>query len=216
VLFRSAEGSAEEIEPRALPVAAGDEIQVKLEEVHLLHDADAVARLDGYVIAVADAAGKVGKKVKVRIRRVTRTAAYAVLADARPAERPVDAVPVDGEADEATKKKTRRGTRGGRGRKKKPDAGEAPAPTAGDVQAGEPEPEPVAPAEAAAAEAVEPSVEEAAAEAGADEGEPPGEAEGEEKPKKKTRRGTRGGRRRKKAEPAAEGEGVAAEAAEGG
>jgi ribonuclease G len=196
-----AEGSAAEIEPRALPVAAGDELEVKLEELHLQHDSDAVARLDGYVIAVAGANDKLGKKVKVRIRRVTRTAAYAVLADARPAERPVDAVTVDEETDEKPKKKTRRGTRGGRGRKKKsetPDSTEA-------TEATEP------------TEAVEPPVEEAAAEVGGEEAEPPGEAaEGEDKPKKKTRRGTRGGRRRKKAEPAADAEAVPAEAAEGG
>jgi ribonuclease G len=199
-----AEGSAAEIEPRALPVAAGDELEVKLEELHLHHDSDAVARLDGYVIAVAGASDKLGKKVKVRIRRATRTAAYAVLADARPVERPVDAVPVDEEADEKPKKKTRRGTRGGRGRKKKSETGESGEATQ--------------PAEASeATEAVEPPVESAAAEVGEDEAElPEQEPEGEDKPRKKTRRGTRGGRRRKKAEPAGDAEAVPADAAEGG
>jgi ribonuclease G len=208
-----AEGTAGEIEPRALPVNAGDELQVKLEEQHLLHDTDAVARLDGYVIAVAGAADKVGKKVKVRIRRATRTAAYAVLADSRPAERPVDAVPADGDLDEKPKKKTRRGTRGGRGRKKKSETGESTeAAEAGAAVDG---PEPAEPAQPA--EALEPPVEEAAAEVGQEEAQPPeGDAEAEEKPKKKTRRGTRGGRRRKKSEPAADAEAVPAEAAEGG
>ena len=193
-----AEGSAAEIEPRALPVAAGDELQVKLEELHLQHDSDAVARMDGYVIAVAGAADRVGKKVKVRIRRATRTVAYAELADSRPAERPVDAVSVDGDPEEKPKKKTRRGTRGGRGRKKKADVVESVEATDG-----------AAPADGA--EPAEPPVEEAS-EVGAEEAELPEEdVEGEEKPKKKTRRGTRGGRRRKK--PEAEGE---VEAAVGG
>jgi ribonuclease G len=102
---------------------------------------------------------------------------------------------VDGEEPaEKPTKKTRRGSRGGRGRKKRPAAasanGEAPAESAPSAEA-EPEPEAVE----AVAEAEEPSAN--------------GDAPAEEKPKKKTRRGTRGGRRRKK-KPAAEG----AEAAE--
>jgi len=80
---------------------------------------------------------------------------------------------------EKPKKKTRRGSRGGRGRKKKPAvAADAPAES-GAVEA----------VEAPAAEIEEPS--------------PNGDAPAEEKPKKKTRRGSRGGRRRKK-KPAAE------------
>jgi ribonuclease G len=89
------------------------------------------------------------------------------------------------EPAEKPKKKTRRGSRGGRGRKKK-----APV-AAGDGEAavdGAPSAEP---------EEVEAVAE--AAEASAN-----GDAPAEEKPKKKTRRGTRGGRRRKK-KPAAEG-----------
>jgi ribonuclease G len=82
---------------------------------------------------------------------------------------------------EKPKKKTRRGTRGGRGRKRKPAAAAADGPAAQVAEAD-------APLEPAAAQD-----EPVAGEAGAD-----GAAPAEEKPKKKTRRGTRGGRRRKK------------------
>ena len=78
------------------------------------------------------------------------------------------------EPAEKPKKKTRRGSRGGRGRKKKA------AVAVDGVASDGAEPEPVE----AVAEAEEPS--------------PNGEAPAEEKPKKKTRRGSRGGRRRKK------------------
>ncbi|HSE81183.1 MAG TPA: Rne/Rng family ribonuclease [Gaiellaceae bacterium] len=79
------------------------------------------------------------------------------------------------EPPEKPKKKTRRGSRGGRGRKKKTAVVAADGPAPADA-----EPEPVE----AVAEAPEPS--------------PNGDEPVQEKPKKKTRRGSRGGRRRKK------------------
>jgi ribonuclease G len=101
------EGKVTEIDPESFPVSPGQELEVKLEEAHLHEEADAIARLDGYVITVAGAAEKVGETVNVRVESANRTSARAVLAEA--------AEP-DGEKP---KKKTRRGTRGGRGRKKK-------------------------------------------------------------------------------------------------
>ena len=87
-----AEGKASEIEPKALPVAAGDELDVRLEEVHLRHPEDAIARLDGYVIAVTGGAAiRVGETVSVRIERATRTVAYAGLAGVEAVEAPVEA-----------------------------------------------------------------------------------------------------------------------------
>ena len=169
-----AEGKASEIEPKALPVAAGDELDVRLEEVHLRHPEDAIARLDGYVIAVGGAASRVGETVSVRIERATRTVAYAGLAGVEAVEAPVEAGAVaeegEEEALESLKKRTRRGTRGGRSRKKP-----APATKAAEEPAAEAEPESEA--------------EEAVAAATSD---------AETPPKKKTRRGTRGGRGRKK------------------
>jgi ribonuclease G len=170
-----AEGKASEIDPQAFPVSKGQELEVELEDVHLHDDSDAITRLDGYVITVADAASRVGQKVKVRVDHAGRTSATAVLADgAAPGKRAEDAAPAEppDEEEPKPKKKTRRGTRGGRGRKKKTAATADAAPAAGEEQ---PAAEPVAAAPA---------------------------AEGEEpKPKKKTRRGSRGGRgRRKKAQ----------------
>jgi ribonuclease G len=140
-----AEGKAAEIDPESFPVAAGQELEVKLEDVHLHDDADAIARLDGYVITVGGAAGKVGETVTIQIDHAGRTSATAVLADTEavpgPTEEPSEAKP---------KRKTRRGTRGGRRRKKRPEG----EPQAAEEQApSEPEPEQVeAAAEPEAAE----------------------------------------------------------------
>jgi ribonuclease G len=113
----------------------------------------------------------------------SRKAAPAVVALDEALLEGVEATPepsADGDQPvEKPKKKTRRGSRGGRGRKKKttavsPDG--APQESAAQVVE-------------AVAEVEEPS--------------PNGEPPAEEKPKKKTRRGSRGGRRRRK-KPAAE------------
>jgi ribonuclease G len=102
-----AEGTSAKVDPEAVPVTAGQELEVELEEAHLHDEADAIARLDGYVVTVAGAAEKVGETVKVRVEAASRTSARAVLADSA------------GGDGEIPKRKTRRGTRGGRGRKKK-------------------------------------------------------------------------------------------------
>jgi ribonuclease G len=118
------------------------------------------------------------------------------------------------EADEAPKpkKKTRRGSRGGRNRKKKPATAEAAAAEHETDGATEEEPESpravtihVPGDDLGRDGAAEPGpVEEAPVEPEAQVAEEPTTAEGEEapKPKKKTRRGSRGGRNRKK-KPAA-------------
>ena len=168
------EGKASAIDPDAFPVSAGQELEVELEEAHKHEERDAIARLNGYVVTVTGAGGRVGEKVKIRIERATRTAAYAVLADgAAPIQAPAadDAAPTqapaaDGASEEPKpKKRTRRGSRGGRGRKKT-------ATTA-----------------IATAEVKEETPAETSAEAPAEE---------KEKPKRKTRRGSRGGRGRKR------------------
>jgi len=222
-----AEGPAAEIEAQGLPVSPGQELLVKLEARHLLNEGDAIARLDGYVIAVAGAGSKVGRRMKIRIERATRTSAYAVLTSTKAVEKPVEATDLDeletdakpkrrrsrakkpaelaveeqvaedalagepaaempgAEAEERPKKRTRRGSRGGRGRKKKvTDAG---APMAAEtVELKPPETEEVEPDTP-----VEP---EQAPEDGQ-----------EVTPRKKTRRGSRGGRRRKRP-PAVDGD----------
>jgi ribonuclease G len=198
-----AKGPISRLESKSLPVEAGEEIEVKLEEKHLHAETDAIARLNGYVVTVAGAGGRVGQTVKVRIERATRTVAYAVLADGSVAEAPVEAglelereieqgemgaeTPkpdaVEEEAAPKPKKRSRRGSRGGRGRKKKT------AETAGGAAPEEVGAGPVPPGGEAEAPAETVSTEETPA---------------EEKPKKKTRRGSRGGRnRRRKSAPVA-------------
>jgi ribonuclease G len=105
------EGSPAKVEPKALPVEPGQELEVELEE-HQHSDSDAIARVDGYVVTVREAASRVGETVEIMIEDVARTTAHAVIADG---ERESG----DSPEPEKPKKKTRRGSRGGRGRKKK-------------------------------------------------------------------------------------------------
>ncbi len=224
-----AEGKREELAPTG-PVAEGAKIELKLVEVGLHDPGSGVGKLDGLDICVAGAAKLVGKKVKVQVERVLDGSVYATLAEpptrkAEASEEPVaeaEAEPVaEGEVEETVeaeaaveaetepgapaqpKKKTRRGTRGGRGRKRPATTAAAAGNGAAaaeevavakihvpDPSLGEPEPEPEPESEpepqAAAEEAAVASEDGAQAAT----------------PKKKTRRGTRGGRNRKK-KPAA-------------
>ncbi|HEY7794437.1 MAG TPA: ribonuclease E/G, partial [Gaiellaceae bacterium] len=121
-------GPVSRLEAKSLPVAAGDELEVKIEAPHLQSEGDGIARLDGYVIAVAGAAGKVGKKVRVRIERPTRTVAYATLAGATEVEAPVEAgTELDREDTGETPKRSRRGG-GSRSRRTPAKAAEAETP----------------------------------------------------------------------------------------
>jgi len=75
------EGTREEVEERALPFRQGDEVLVDIVEPHMYDVDDAVAKIDGYIISIAGAAGQVGEKRMVRIEQVGRTAASALLLD---------------------------------------------------------------------------------------------------------------------------------------
>ena len=220
------------------PVAEGSEVQVKLLEVGK-HDLRAgVGSRDGYTVSVGDAAGMIGKTVRVRIERFVDGTAYATLvskakpeaepitaegqaekptrkppakrttepaqADEKPeaeaveapAEEPVAEEEVTPTADAAEeepkpKKKTRRGSRGGRGRKKKPATEAAAAPEDDGVV---PAPKIHVPEPSLGEETAEPVETEPVSVNGdpqAEDGEAP-------KPRKKTRRGSRGGRNRRK------------------
>ena len=127
------EGSPDTVEEKALPVERGQELEVELEEAHQHSDTDAIARVDGYVVTVKDAASRVGEKVSIRIEDVAKTTAKAVIAEGESAN---GADPTK----EKPKKKTRRGTRGGRGRKKKTTA-EAVAETPPEEPSAAPEAE---------------------------------------------------------------------------
>src|SRR4051812_10053179 len=117
------EGSREEVEGRALPFQEGDEVLVKIDEPHMYAEDDAVAKVDGYVIAVSGAGRFIGEKRLVRIEQVGRTAAAGRLADLTPEEEKRAAE--DAAAEEKPKAR-RRGRRGGGGR------GGAKAETAAD------------------------------------------------------------------------------------
>jgi ribonuclease G len=122
------EGTRSDVEDRALPFREGEEVLVQINEPHMYAEDDAVAKIDGYVIAVAGAGPFIGEKRLVRIESVGRTAASGVLADAPPS---VDgdgaaAAPASKEDEDDDKPKARRrGRRGGRGRSKAGAAAEA-------------------------------------------------------------------------------------------
>ena len=181
----AAEGKLAELIPSA-PVNEGQEVRVELVEVGRHDLTAAVAKLDGYAVCVSDAAKQVGKKVKVRIERVLDGVAYASLVTT--AKGASDGAPITAEAE--AEKPTRAP------RRKKADAGEAPAAEVEtevaivDEPPAEPEPE------------VEPEAEAITTEPAKDADSP--------KPRKRTRRGSRGGRnrRRKPATAAATADGV--------
>jgi ribonuclease G len=138
------EGSLAQVAERALPFREGEEVLVTIEEPHMYDERDAVAKLDGYVISVAGAAKLIGKKTLVRIEKVARAAASATLVEGAEV---IDAPPANGRAAgkpkagagkpkaaagkpsaatgaaDAEPKPKRRGRRGGRGRRKKAEAG---------------------------------------------------------------------------------------------
>jgi ribonuclease G len=113
------DGSLEEVEQRALPFQPGEELLVKIEEPHMYDEDDAVAKIDGYVISVAAAGRFIGQRKLVRIEKVGRTSADAVIVgDAGD----VDDASGDGGSESESGpnggRPRRRGRRGGRGRRK--------------------------------------------------------------------------------------------------
>jgi ribonuclease G len=112
------EGTREDVEQRALPFREGEEVLVKIDEPHMYAEDDAVAKVDGYTIAVAGAGRFIGEKRLVRIESVGRTAAAGTLADLSPQEQAdADAAAEKAKSEDDDKPKPRRrGRRGGRGR----------------------------------------------------------------------------------------------------
>jgi len=126
----SLEGSREAVEERALPFLEGEEVLVTIEEPHMYNEDDAVAKLGGYVISVTGAGRLIGKKTLVRIEKVARSAASAMLVEG--AELVDVPAPVNGasepapDSEEEDKKPRSRGRRGGRGRRRNPAQAETP------------------------------------------------------------------------------------------
>ncbi|HXR11699.1 MAG TPA: Rne/Rng family ribonuclease, partial [Gaiellaceae bacterium] len=99
-----AEGKLADLAPAA-PVAEGAELQIELVEVDR-HDATAaVGKLEGIDVCVGEAAGLVGKRVKVRIERVLGGTAYATLTRRAKTVEPLTA---EAEAEKPTRKPTAR------------------------------------------------------------------------------------------------------------
>jgi ribonuclease G len=82
------EGTRDEIEERAVPFRAGEEVHVHIVEPHMYNPDDGVAKIDGYLIDVVNGIAFVGEKKLVRIEQAGRTSAIAALtgADAEAAE----------------------------------------------------------------------------------------------------------------------------------
>ncbi len=195
------QGTREEVEERALPFHAGDEVLVEVVEPHMYDVDDAVAKIDGYIISIAGASPHVGEKRMVRIEQVGRTAASALLLDENgevvraggpPSSRP-------------TAPPRRRTPRKPRPAPKARPAAAAPEPDATtETQTERDDAEPQSrPAELepvlAGGPAGEPS-----ANGAADHSEAPAEVEGEDGVQSKPRRrGRRGGRRRSTAKASA-------------
>jgi predicted RNA-binding protein with TRAM domain len=166
------EGKLTSLAPEA-PVAEGSEVQVELREVDRHDGSAAVGKLDGFAVCVGEAAGLVGKKVKVRIERVLDGVAYATLVR-RSSGRSVEPLTAEAEAEKPTRK--------------------PPARKSDEAAAEAEPPEPVVEAAAPEADAVEAE----AVEAEGEETEDGGAEEPAAPAKKKTRRGSRGGRNRRK------------------
>lgn len=68
-----ATGDKEQLEEYALPVKEGQILEVEIEESHVSNHANGIARVEGYVIDVEEAAGLVGQRTKVQIHKAFRT-----------------------------------------------------------------------------------------------------------------------------------------------
>jgi ribonuclease G len=204
------EGSVEELTSKAT-AQEGEEIEVKLVEVGLYDPGAAVAKLDGYSVAVAGAASLVGKKVKARIERVLDGWAYATLVNAPKAPEPP--ITAESEAEKPTRKPPAKAR--AKEAEAEPAAGEEPAaapaekPKRRSRAKAKPAAEPKPAAESSAADPV------GAPSADGDLEQPADEKPADERPKRRTRRGSRGGRGRKRKAAAGEGTANGDAAAEG-
>jgi predicted RNA-binding protein with TRAM domain len=72
-LFRSEEGSSNGGSVPTAPITVGTEYDVKIEDI--AREGDGIARIEGFVIFVADAV--VGDEVKIQVDKVMRRFAIA-------------------------------------------------------------------------------------------------------------------------------------------
>ncbi|MCD6726921.1 MAG: Rne/Rng family ribonuclease [Solirubrobacteraceae bacterium] len=113
------EGSAEEVRERAVPFHEGEEVLVTIVEPHMYNVDDAVAKIDGYIVAVTGGGRHLGEKRLVRIAEAGRNSARAELVGEEPdgtqnGSPAGSASAASGDALESRSR--RRGRRGGRRR----------------------------------------------------------------------------------------------------
>jgi ribonuclease G len=193
------QGTLEKVAPK-LPVAVGQEIELKLGELGLYDAQAGVGKVGDIEIVVGDAAKLIGKKVKARITAITEGMAWAELLT--PVTPPADPLTAEAEAEKPTRAK-RTSTR---------KAADSTDSVAGDLVGEDEESDVRDDVELAEPDGDAPQ---------AVDGEPDVIADGDATAtpaKKRTRRGTRGGRNRKKPAGAAAGAASAngGEAADGG
>ena len=107
------QGTVEKLTPAA-PVAAGEEVEVKLGELGLYDARAGVGKVKGFEVIVTEAAKLVGKKVNVRIAAVMEGAAFAVLAD--PGAQVDQPITAEAEAERPTRSRRAPENRGRRSR----------------------------------------------------------------------------------------------------
>ncbi len=110
------QGKRGEIEERALPFKVGEEVLVQIDEPHMYNDADAVARIDSYIVSVTGGGPFVGERKMVRIDEVERSAAIASLLNGDSPNGAAKGEENGSQLDSSAPSRRRRGRRGGRGR----------------------------------------------------------------------------------------------------
>ncbi|MEA2289418.1 MAG: ribonuclease, partial [Solirubrobacteraceae bacterium] len=110
------EGPLDDIREQAIPFREGDEVLVTIVEPHMYAVDDAVAKIDGYIVSVANGGAYVGEKRLVRIVEAGRTAASAVLVDnGAPVASPKKRATAGDAAADSAKRSPRRATAAGTG-----------------------------------------------------------------------------------------------------
>ena len=74
-------GTQAEVEQKALPVKAGQVLELQVEEPHATHPADGISRVEGYVVDIEGAGRRIGETVAVQVTKAYRTYARARLID---------------------------------------------------------------------------------------------------------------------------------------
>ncbi len=74
-------GTQAEVEQKALPVKAGQVLELQVEEPHATNPADGISRVEGYVVDIEGAGRRIGETVAVQVTRAYRTYARARLID---------------------------------------------------------------------------------------------------------------------------------------